>query len=266
MIIIGSTAIKIFYPDFPREPKDCDVISDLPKEEVYKILNITTHKNKPISLKKKIEVLSNPIIRERYKSIPDKNLLMYLPPNYIYTLKCSHTVGWNINWEKHVWDIYWLREKGCKLDMDLFKKLYAYWGEVHSKPKKSDLSLSPDDFFDNAITYPVDHDKLHEYLNPEPSYKKILKNNGTVETSEELWNSLSYQEKIDVIQEEVMVMGTERYNQMDYRSAYSRMLKKLIINHLPVWQSLFAVQNHKELLKLKFNYFTKIEDGIRKDK
>ena len=93
MIIIGSTAIKFWYPDFKREPKDLDLIlyegEEIPKEFLEKY--------------NKIETLSNPILLQFCKN----NLFQispYLNPDILYTLKMSH-MFWDINWEKHMFDI-----------------------------------------------------------------------------------------------------------------------------------------------------------------
>ena len=59
-----------------------------------------------------------------------------------------------------------------------------------------------------------------------------------------------------------MVMAFERYRSMGYKHAYTRMLKKFILNHAPVWEALFIIENYIILHKPKFNYFKKIEDGL----
>lgn len=240
MIIIGSSAIKYHFPDFPREPKDLDVIE--PCNIFYE---------GPL----RVEVLKNEILNKWHDYTTP-----YLSPDYLFTLKVSHTAGFDINWEKHVWDIQWLKVKGCKLNDELFYKLYEYWKEIHGKPKKSNLNLKTEDFFDNAIKYPIEHDDIHKILNVSPSYLKIKEDNITVLTSEKLWNELSFEEQCDIIREETMVMAIERYDKLDYRIAYIKMLKKLIINHLPVWQAKFAVQYHKELITPKYNFINKINE------
>ena len=99
-MIIGSTAIKYWYPDFRREPKDLDIIKGMYADDLR-----TTGK---------MEWLENPILRNHFTKP-----ILYITPNELYTLKMSH-LFWNINWEKHMFDVQFLRDKGCKLDRELF--------------------------------------------------------------------------------------------------------------------------------------------------
>ena len=55
---------------------------------------------------------------------------MYIDKDDLCTLKASH-LCWNINWEKHMWDLQFLLKKGCIIDNNLFMKLYDYWNVYH---------------------------------------------------------------------------------------------------------------------------------------
>ena len=102
-------------------------------------------------------------------------------------------------------------------------------------------------------------------LNPTPIYTKILKDGAEVDVSEEKFNKLTFEEKCDLVREEVMVMAYERYKNVNYMSAYSKMLKKFIINHSPLWEGLFIIENFIILHKPLFNYFKTISDKINKN-
>jgi len=238
MILIGSSAIKYWFPDFPREPKDIDYIVDIPRDNT-----------------EGIEYLLNPIL-DNYKGGK------VLGVNGLYTLKISH-LFWNLNWEKHMFDVQFLRKKGAKLDLELFHRLYNYWCGLHGKNKRSDLKMSSEDFFDNAIDSEYEHDDIHTLLKPIPTYSKILKDNAEVEVDEYKFNLLSHEEKCNLAAEEVMVMAWERYKDMNYMKAYSVMLKKFIISHAPIWEAIFIIENYIELHKPKFNYFKTINDGLQ---
>lgn len=242
MIIIGSTAIKYWYSDFPREPKDLDIIGD--KKDL--ILSYG-----------RVEQLSNPVLEEYYNGGSK-----YLPPNLLYTLKVSHIIGWNINWEKHLWDIQFLKRKGAILDRKLFNLLYAFWPTIHSKNKRSDLEMSAEDFFTNSVDCPHEHDYLHTIINPNPTFKKILKDE--VEVCETKIKELGFEEKCDLIREEVMVMASERYKGMTYKIRYSRMLKKFILNHAPLEVGIFAIENYPLLEKPSFNFMQVINEHLEK--
>jgi hypothetical protein len=242
MILIGSHAIKHYFPDFPREPKDKDYII-----YEYQYFNFTSTRE--------MEYLKNKVISDLYLNTK-KDIIDI---NHLYTLKISH-LFWDINWSKHMFDVQFLKKKGCTLDKNLFFELYYFWNNYHIKNKRSDLKMSAEDFFDNSIKCEYEHDYLHTILNPIPIYTKILK--GEVDVCENKFNNLSYEDKLNLVIEEVAVMSYERYRHLDYRIAYSKMLKKFIINHAPLWEALFIIDNYIALHKINFNHFKKIEYGL----
>jgi len=244
MLLIGSKAIKHWYPDFTREPKDTDYIVSEPR----------LFQKEP-----GIEYLENPIIFNLYKDTER----VVIEPDDLLTLKASH-LCWNINWEKHMFDAQFLLKKGHKINVELFLELYEYWNVYHLKNKRSDLKMTKDEFFSNAINKDVvEHDEIHKILNPIPAYTKILKDGAEVEVDEEKYKLLSHQDKINVTQEEIFVMAYERFKKMDYRVAYSIMLKKFIISHTPLFTLPFIIENYIELHKPNFNFIKQIENGLQ---
>ncbi len=241
-ILIGSAAIKYHFPDFKREPKDYDYISEVA--------------DKGILGDKKVEYLENPILWELYSDYE------VLPINVLYNLKLSH-IAWDINWEKHLYDIIFLQQKGCFLNKELFYSLYEYWNTYHNKNKRYDLKMSADKFFDNAIKCPYSHDYLHTLIVDAPTYSKILKDGEEVEVSEEKFNNLSFEEKLSLVREEVYVMAYERLAGRHYRTAYTWMLKKFIISHAPIWEMLFIIQNYEYLYKPHINYVELINNKLK---
>lgn len=244
MILIGSDAIKYWYPDFPREPKDKDYAVD----------------DKSLKSTKEIEYLYNPVLKKYYPecSSTKSKYNKVLEPNALYTLKMSH-MFWDINWEKHLYDIQWLKEKGCTVIPELFYELYEFWNKHHSKNKRSDLKMTSSEFFNNALKCEYDHDWLHTLINPVPTFNKVLI--GEVEVCEEKFNQLTFEEKCDLVQEEIYVMAWERMPKMDYRFSYEKMMKKFIISHAPLWEAIFILDNYKHLYKPKINFKKILEDG-----
>jgi len=267
-LIIGSSAIKYWFPDFPREPKDLDLI--IPTDNSMSKINKYDYVNSP---NVRVELLHNQVLIDLYKNNIGGRDGIYVLPNDIYTLKLSH-LCWDINWNKHIWDVQWLRDKGCVIDMGLFYELYNYWnihlGHLgHSSVSssigtntRSNLNMSASEFFNNAITYKTPHDQLHEllithpYFNTDiPTYKLILSDDQEVLTDECKFNNLTEEQKLNLTIEEVMVMAIERYSHWNYKKAFSVMLKKFIINHAPLWQVPHVIENHKHLItNIPFNY------------
>ncbi len=253
-MIIGSTAIRFWYPDFPRENKDIDIIKNMWIKEYPST--------------KKVEWLENKVLQNWFTKP-----IEICTPNELYTLKISHSF-WNLpnkSWEKHLWDIQFLKEKGCKFIPKLFTQLYNYWCEVHGNNKRSDLNMSAEDFFDNAISFPVNHDYLHTLLiqhewfenQEKPTYFKVLKDGEEVDVCMKKFKDLSEQDKFKLVFEEVCVMATERFNSLYYKEAYLKMLKKFIISHAPIEEAIWIIQNHKWLaITIPFNFINFLNSKI----
>lgn len=242
-VIIGSTAIKHWYPDFTRSPKDLDIAVDI----------------KDVKRKGSTEYLYNPIL---FKWVDDRQV--YLTPKQLLTLKMSH-ITWNINFKKHMYDIQFLLDKGIKYDKDMYEELYQFWVEYKGRSRRSDLTMSSEEFFNNALKE-FDHDYLHTLLKEVPSYTKILKDGAEVEPSEEKFNALTYEEKISVIEEEVMVMSYERFRDKQYKVGYNMMLQKFIIGHAPLWQIFFIVENFYKLIHPSFNHYKLFDSKLGEKK
>jgi hypothetical protein len=240
-LLIGSMAIRESFPDFPRQPKDIDfaISEDKGRRE-----------------NTNIEYLYNPVIF-KYQDYGT------LKPDLLLSLKISH-LFWDINWEKHLFDVQFLLSKGCKYNLNLISELRSFWESHLPKIRRSRLSMSKDSFFKNAVNEDTEqHDYLHTLLNPIPMYTKLLKEGCEVELDESKWNNLNFEEKCDVVFEETAVMAFERYKTTDYRTAYKKQLKDNIIKHFPSYIAIFAIEKYKELEKPKYNFKTKIENELQ---
>jgi hypothetical protein len=122
--------------------------------------------------------------------------------------------------------------------------------------------MTSEDFFNNAIKCPYNHDLLHTFINPVPTYLKILKNDEEVDVDEVKFNNLSFEDKCNLVREEVYIMAYERYK-LHYSIGYLRMLKKFIMNHAPLWEAIFIIENYLNLHKPEYNYIEKIENKIK---
>lgn len=241
MIVIGSTAIKHHFPDFPREPKDKD----------YAKLDGEAMKNK------EREEYPIPFLCVRHKGYSNGD--QYATPDELYTLKVSH-LFWDINWDKHIFDAVFLKKKGCRIDEDLLLKLYKLWTTVHGPKQVADYNKSAEDFFDNALKQEYDHDEIHKILKNPPTFHKVLIDE--VNVSKEKFKALSEEEKLDLIREEVYVMAWERQAGRNYKSAYMWMLKDFILRHAPVYQARHIIEHYDELRLPEFNYIEKINHEL----
>lgn len=244
-VLIGSSAAIKLFEDWPRQAKDVDwAVND---KEIK-------------SGDKSIEYLYNPVL---INWIGNREINR----DELYTLKVSH-IFWkleNNSFEKHLYDIVWMSERGCKLIKPLFEELYQFWNEFHGKNKRSDLSMTSEEFFDNALDCPHSHDWMHTLLNPSPTYLKVLKNGCEVEVCENKFNALSEQEKADLVWEEVALMSFERQFHKDYRTSYGRMLRKFLREHAPIWEAIWMLENWKLIYKPRFDYFKHLEQKIKEN-
>lgn len=246
--LIGSQAIRHWFPDFPRKPVDTDFAWDEGGIDIQR------------EAWGKYEYYPIPPIAKLGQSTLDAD--------GIYTLKFSH-IFWDIQWEKTMWDIVWLQKKGCQLNIPLFKELYQHWCDVHGEPTRADLNMSVGDFFTNGIKDGHKHDTLHTFVakvNCKPTYTYILKEPTGVDIDQFKFFNLPLNMQLDIIREECYVMAYERMGFMDYRDAYRKQLKAWIITHAPSMEmACIAVWNYDTLRKPLINYKKEIEYGLQRN-
>lgn len=242
-LIFGSTALKHWFPDFKREPKDLDIMSGVPMmtKEVqhywYHAFN--------------------------YIAIANRDP-KYVEPNYLYTIKVSHA-AWDIFWDKTMHDIMFMKSKGCKLDKALYYLLYAEWEVVH-RQKRINLNVKNEEFFTKTVTRKFGHDWLHNYLafGSEPMHNQIRPDPSKAYCSEKLWTQLSPEDKLKTAMEEIYVIATERYVvplKMPPRIAKIKATKNLITSMTKGWFNLFLIENFDEIIKFDNTHFVnKLKD------
>lgn len=240
-ILIGSECLNYWYPDFPRIPKDIDYAVD---EECKSGFGV--------------EYLYNPVLF-KYTSFAEDMSVTTLEAGLLLSLKISH-LFWNINWDKHMWDIQFLLSKGCQYNIEYIKEQIEFWNKYLPKVHRSDLKMTKDSFFNNAVNKDTnEHDLLHAKLVEYPAYKKLLKDGCDVELDESKWEYLTFEEKCDVVYEETSVMAFERYDpKLYWKAAFNRQLKDNIIKHFPFFIALFAIENYKIISNPKLNYQLKL--------
>lgn len=141
-----------------------------------------------------------------------------------------------------MWDAQFLLDKGHVLIKPLFDDLVSFWKEYLPKIRRSNLAMTKEDFFNNAVNEDTDqHDYLHTLLNPIPMYTELLKDGSEVELDPNKWTALADQGKDMVVFEETAVMAFERYPRLYYKAAYARQLKDNIIKHFPEYIALYAI-------------------------
>lgn len=215
MYLFGSKLIKKYFSDF-REPRDTDWVT-----------------NDPSQLKKSI------VGKEEYYYIPFSPS-REMTPNEIYTVKFSHAI-YDIHWKKTMSDIRFLQLKGCEVIPDLLIQLREHWEKIHGVQKRTDFEVKPGDFFDDRVRRKINHDELHEMINPNPTYKNMIVND--VNPNVELFNSMSEENRKEVLFEEAFVISIERFQGQPPRVAYQMAQQALVTRLHPVWLSDIVISN-----------------------
>lgn len=242
MIYIGSTAIKLLFPDFKREPKDMDLlVRDKYLAKMGLVGRVEFH-----------------VIPPLWKPLDEGRQLTV---NEIYTLKASH-LFWDIKWDKHIYDIQFMQDRGAVIEIPLFYELYEYWLKKHGEPRRSKLNVSAKEFFTNGLKGGYDHDHLHTLINSNPTYKKVLKDGAEVEVTEEKFNALTFDEKCDLVREEIYVMAYERLAGRSPLEAYRWMLKQFIMYHAPMWEAIFIIENYNVLKRPIINFKLELDNKL----
>jgi len=241
-VLIGSTALKKLYPDFYREPKDIDILTD---EKIEKAKGVDSYQVKTFELSGYF-IGKMPTIDQ------------------LYTIKVSH-IFWDKGFDKHISDIRFLKEKGAKLIPELYQALYKEWEHLYGK-KKAKLNVSAEDFFQSTVKRIYEHDSIHQSVAyyDKPLFNKILI--GEVQVSKDKFEAMPYTEKLQLVREEVYATALERLiipseYTFNARRAYWWALMKTITSFSKGWFPLFVVENITELWKPDINYVKKHKDN-----
>lgn len=214
--IIGSTALSQ-YLDIERVPFDVDVLCS----EDY---IVSKHGNTEASFRKRHDIgqlhfeydivsdnspyLSDKLLYIYCQSVINKlkavliwNELYYIAPlEVLKVLKLSCVE--HLNKGKHTRDLELL--KGIEISDTLTQIL-----QIREKEVKIRVLYQKDKFFNHyQISRDLPHDFLHTLVSQTPIYEKVLID--SVTPSEELFNALSQEEKVNIVREEVMVLVVER--------------------------------------------------------
>ena len=236
-LITGSVAQYHWFED-SRKPKDIDLLTPA------KICG-----NDPLVC----------VIDAKWHELADEIILrnndpVFVDPNMLFTLKVSHA-HWDIFWNKTMFDITFLKEKGCHIHEDLYHKLVKMWTGIHGE-KRANLNVTVEEFFSDAVNRKYDHDFIHECVafNDRPMHELIRPDLSKAWCSEELFNALSEEQRAQTALEEMMATAIERRN-LDVRSSklvrYAALLhahKQLCTSMTKGWFARYLIINHHDLI------------------
>lgn len=237
-LIIGSTAASHWYPDWPRTPLDIDVLTPA---------KITGNDSK-------LCVVDTSWHDAAQSMIDASTNKVFADPDILYTLKLSHA-HWDIKWGKTMFDLEFLKNKGCSINFELYQKLFKVWSEVHG-PKRVNLNKPMTEFFKDSVQRKYDHEELHFKVAfyDRPMHERLRPNHGTAWCSEEQFKMLSEEDQIRTALEEMMVVAIERKKltaeskNSEVLMAMSYSYKQLCTSMTTGWFARFLILNRTNLL------------------
>jgi len=235
-VLVGSQAARLHFPDF-RRPKDTDYFSDEPVEAA--------------------EVFYDPRLE-----LWDWGEVA--TPDELYTIKVSHAF-WPNRWPKHIQDIAWMQEHGCKRIPELHVLLYGIWtdhyGRKRARLRKGDTAET---FFTSTVQRRYDHDSVHASIayHNRPLFNEILREGEAVAVDRAKFEQLDYTRKLQLAREEVYATALERIIiPSDYKESplrgYRWALEKTVTSFSKGWFPLFMVENIRHLLRPDIDYVSK---------
>ena len=256
MIIVGSVAAKAWYPEF-RDPDDFDVWAS-PEEDVDLLVKeYMPYASQYLPLHR--EIFYHPKIQEYFGGVN-----YCATPEELYTIKYSH-IFWEIpsapGWKKHLADLIFFQQQGCRIHEGLFDILYPIWEGKHGS-KKTDLTKESNQFFDDAVHRKYDHDSVHysvAYTPGEPLYETVMKDGASVQMDmKKVW-ALPKDLQVKLFREEVYATALERIMiPKNYRgspgAAYQWALRRTITSLTKGKSARFIVDNIQEFLHPDMDY------------
>lgn len=248
-LIIGSTAAKYRWPDFPRR-----YLGDV---DAFTPDSTWLWENRRGDIFWDDRLMDWFMKRHWTGSC-------YATKDELYTVKVSHSY-WELRngtWGKHIFDLMWMQDHGCKLNQELHDLLYKVWEDKHGK-KRVNLQMEANDFFRDAVTRLYDHDSIHASVayGEYPLYQDVLRDGASVDVDMEKVKALPLDEKIKLYREEIAATALERLViPSKYKCspgyAWKWALRRTITSLTKGWSAQFLVEN--------ISHFVKHDDYVKR--
>lgn len=243
-LIIGSMAARYWYPDFPRQPKDIDLF--VPSGSAIDLQNRYFDLNGA-----KGDIFAHSDLDHWLAA--NVTMSRFASPSELYTIKVSHS-HWelpNKSWDKHMFDVVWLKRRGARFLPELYDTLMVVWEQTHGR-KKMMLNRSKEDFFSDAVVRIYDHDSIHDSVayGDRPMYTYVLKDGAEVDMDMAKVKALPLDDQVKLFREEVYATALERlvipsgYTHPP-RAAYYWALRRTITSLTKGWSSLFMINRYE---------------------
>lgn len=256
-LIFGSHAAKYWFPDF-RDSISGDI--DYISHEKIKTKEEEHHHFGP----------SFDYILENNKDST------YVDPNFLANLKYAH-LGWDGHWwQKTADDVTWFQLRipehpELAFDSVLYKMFVKDFTALYGKRWAKMQGKDSKTFFEDKVDRKYIHDTIHEAVAyyDRPLYMEILKDDtGSVVCSEDKFNNLSDQQRLELAKEEIFVTALERWLvpknfEISPNRAYAAALKKFATSMSAGFMKKYILSHFAELrLNKDYNWIEKFKQGV----
>lgn len=280
MLLTGSRALD-FYLNRNSEKSDWDFIAS--EEELNKI-NLSFCGQDSIKFDS-VEFLNRKALNNSkfcgdvvtlYHTKSDKWWFNYniCTPEELYIQKRSH-LHRPIKFIKHIHELE-LIKKECKdigswpVNSSILKERTKLTKEKYGDRVPS-LNKTNEDFFDDPVTKYYVHDDLHEVVAyyERPLYEKLKLDGSMAKCEKELWNELSYEDKVNCVREEAYVIALERFiiphlikgkKHRPQTYAFYSALEKIATTLTSNWFRDFAIDNYFEIKSDPVDFLSKFNE------
>ncbi len=288
-VLIGSRALKYWYPNYPRgKNSDYDII--LSKDHDLFTLPKNTH-GKVILNKIEVEFddkESNRLILEKSSKCPEVKIDVdglhimcnVADPQILLAIKKSHR-HFQDNWHKNIKDYLFLKSM-VELDEECDNICRIRLSEKTGRSGRS-LNMSNDDFFNGSqrfVKRKYVHDDIHfgTCFYDKPLWTRCKENQDLAKIDKHLFDKLDHSDKIRMAQEEAFVIALERMiiptiddiesfnidNQQSFK-AYSWAVMRLGTTLTSGWFREFVIDNYVDIMAIAkdVEYINKFLHAVR---
>jgi hypothetical protein len=201
LVLIGSHALKHYGRLHGREPADWDVMSKATKQKIVyggQVVEFSAANDPENATNAFLYLYSVYMADDEVETPAGKALVAPLEVLKVLKMSCAN----HMDKAKHAWDLKYLTD--IKLPDVLNIVMHVRYGEIAERVKRQ-----KEQFFNkyNIKRY-LEHDRLHTFVNPVPTYTKALED--AVNISRERFLALSITDQVNVLREEALVLALER--------------------------------------------------------
>lgn len=304
MIIIGSRALKYWYPE-TKEPNDYDIIGYRQELDTYVHDNydmvrscklsrpgkfmIKLHGGRSIEFEintgfgscNQINYLSSDKYIAKYSEINLEGTVA--PPEILLAIKRSHLFVPLKQWNKHIEDYHLLKSKiksAKKIESaDLIYQLRSRETQGRINVRSAKLNMTNEEFFaksEPSINRLYVHDDLHRATcyYAQPLFSKIKLDPSKATCDQVLFEALSLEDQIRAVQEEAFSIALERKvipammsgKPFNSKEALKYALFRLCTTLAGGWFRSFAQDHYYEILDCDVDYVAKFNLAVQAGK